>query len=138
MASGMRVSSLQMESWLREAPAGNLLVRTWRAEERPWKPLWLFVVPAVLVAIGAAAVLGGFVASLRGALPPPAVAAVLGIAVIVGLVGAVLAWRCAGNAGSRLGGFAARAAALLAVAVLACAAYSAATGTLWPAGPAPR
>lgn len=134
MASGMRVSSLQMESWLRDEPAGNLLVRTWRAEERPWKPLWLLVVPAVLVAIGAAAVLGGFAASLRGALPPPVVAAVLGVAVIVGLVGAVLLWRCAFTADSRLLGLAARAAALIAVAILACAAYSAATGTPWRSG----
>jgi hypothetical protein len=137
-ASGMRVSSLQIESWLREEREGNLFVRAWRAEERAWKPLWLLVVPAVLVALGAAAVLEGFVVPLRGALPPLAAAAMLGIAVIVGLVGAVRLWRCALIVGSRLLGVAARAAALIAVAILAIAAYSAATGTLWPAGPAPK
>jgi hypothetical protein len=135
-ASGMRASTLQMESWLREEPEGNLFVRAWRAEERPWKPFWLLVVPAVLIALGAAAVLGGFVGSLHGALPPAAAAAVLGIAAIVGLVGAVLLWRCAFTTDSRLLGLAARAASLIAVAILAFAAYSAATRTLWPAGPA--
>jgi hypothetical protein len=127
-----------MESWLREEREGHFFARAWRAEERPWKPLWLLVVPAVAVALGAAAVLGGFVVPLRGALPLPATAAVLRIAVIVGLVGAVLLWRCAVTADSRLLGLAARAASLIAVAILTFAAYSAATRTLWPAGPAPQ
>jgi len=137
-ASAMRSASLQMESWLREEREGNLFVRAWRGEERAWKPLWLLVVPAVLVALGAAAMLGGFVIPRGWALPPPATAAVLGIAAIVGLVGAVLLWRCAFAAGSRALGLALRAASLIAVAILAFAAYSAATGTLWPAGPAPK
>jgi hypothetical protein len=140
-ASGMRAPSLQMESWLREEREGNFFARAWRAEERPWKPLWLLVAPAVLVALGAAAVLGGFVGPVRGALPPAApaaIAAVLGIAAVVGLVGAVLLWHCAFTSDSRLLGLAARAAALFAVAILAFAAYSAATRTLWPAGPAPQ
>jgi hypothetical protein len=137
-ASGMRASSLQMESWLREEREENLFVRAWRAEERPWKPLWLLVVPAVLVAVGAAAVLGGFIDSFRGAFATAAAAAVVGIAAIVGLVGAVLLWRCAFNSDSRLLGLAARAASLIAVAILAFAAYSAAIRTPWPAGPAPQ
>jgi hypothetical protein len=138
MASGERVSSLQMDAWLREEHAGNLFVRAWRGEERPWKPLWLLVMPAVLVALGAAAVLGGFAGALRGAFATAAAAAVVGVAAVVGLVGAALIWRCAFNAGSRLLGLAARAAALVVVAILAFAAYSAATRTLRPAGPAPQ
>jgi hypothetical protein len=138
VASGDRASSLQMEAWLREEHTGNLFVRAWRAEERPWKPLWLLVVPAVLVALGAAAVLGGFFGPLDGALPPAAAAVVLGIAALVGLVGAVLLWRCAFTGGSRALGLAARAAALIAVAILAFAAYSAATRTPWPADSTPR
>lgn len=137
-ASAMRASSLQMESWLREEREGHFFARAWRAEERPWKPLWLLVVPAVAVALGAAAVLGGFVGSFRVAFATAASAAVFGIAAIVGLVGAVLLWRCAFNADSRLLGLVARAASLIAVAMLAFAAYSAATGTLWPTGPAPQ
>lgn len=136
--SAMRAPSLQMESWLREEREGHFFARAWRAEERPWKLLWPLVVPAVLVALGAAAVLGGFVGSLRGVFPPAAAAAVLGVAAVVGLVGAVLLWRCAFTSDSRLLGLAARAASLIAVAILALAAYSAATRTLWPAGPAPQ
>lgn len=137
-ASGMRASSLQMESWLREEREANLFVRAWRAEERPWRLLWLLVVPAVLVALGAAAVLGGFIGSFRGGFATAAAAAVIGIAAVVGLVGAVLVWRCAFNADSRLLGLAARTASLIAVAMLAFAAYSASTRTPWPAGPAPQ
>jgi hypothetical protein len=130
MASGMRVSSLQMESWLREEREGHFFARAWRAEERPWKLLWLLVVPAVLVALGSTAVLGGFVGSLRGAFATAAAATVVGVAAVVGLVGAALLWRCAFNSRSRLLGFAARAASLIAVAIQAFAAYSAATRML--------
>jgi hypothetical protein len=137
-ASAIRAPSLQMESWLREERDGHFFARAWRAEERPWRLLWLLVVPAVLVALGAAAVLGGFIGSFRGAFATAATAAVLGIGAIAGLVGAVLLWRCAFNADSRLLGLAARAASLIAVAMLAFAAYSAATRTPWPAGPAPQ
>lgn len=129
-ASGMRAPSLHMESWLREEREGSFLVRAWRAEERPWKPFWLLVVPGVLVALGAAAVPGGIAGPFRGALPPAVTAAVLGVAVLVGVVGAVLLWRCASAADARLRGLAARAASLIAVAILAFAVYGAATQML--------
>lgn len=136
--SGPRASSLHLESWLREERAGNFILRAWRADERPWKPFWLLVVPGVLAALGAAAVLRGYAAPLRDALPPAVAAVVLGAAALVGLCGAVALWRCAVTADARLVRLAARAASLIAVAILALAAYSAATGMLQPAGPAPH
>ena len=137
-ASSLRAPSLHMESWFREEREGNLFVRAWRGEERPWKLLWLLVVPGVLVALGAAAVLGGIGGARGGALPPAVAAAVLGVAVLVGLVGAVLLWRSAFATDARLLGLAARAASLIAVAILGFTAYSAATRMLQPASPTSR
>jgi hypothetical protein len=137
-AESLRGPSLHMESWLREEREGNLFVRAWRGEERPWKLLCVLVAPAVLVALGAYAALGGFADAIQGARLTAVAAAALAVATLVGLVGAVLLWRCASIKDDRLPGIAARAAALIAVAILAFTAYSAATRMAQPTGPAPH
>ena len=129
-ASAVRTPSLHLESWLREEREGSFFVRVWRADGRPWQPLWLLIVPAVLVAIGASAALGGLAGPLRAALPPAVAVAALAAAVLAGLLGAVFLWRRAFTTGSRLRRLAARAVSLVAVAILAFATYSAATRML--------
>ncbi len=125
-ASAARTPSLHLESWLREEREGNFFVRAWRADGRPWQPLWLLVVPAVLVAAGVTAVRGELAGPIRDTLPPAVAVAALAVAVPTGLLGALFLWRRAFTTGSRPLELAARAASLIASAVLAFAAFSAA------------
>jgi ankyrin repeat protein len=96
---------------------------------RAWKPFWLLLLPAWLVAQGLMTWVGVLAIGLLALIVPEAVLVALGVLLVLALLaGAFLLWRSAFNVGWRPMGYVGRVAAVAMVAAFAHSTYQLAAG----------